>query len=329
NKKSKEILPYILKQNAVLEEIIFILYFIENITNEDPITNFIKLSKLLYTNNKILKNKENIQNILSEYNNLIKFLQLKLDINNMHNTSKDIKNKIKRKFKTVNDSVLHWLPSNINTSITFNEALIEVSYLPLWEIVFNIKVTTNSFRMPKQNLGIFNDGYYYEPLEPLYIGQILKYATFNENDIIYDLGCGAGFPSFCFATQKVKEVKGIDIQKEIIAKAQSNYKNIKNHPLIKSPITFILGDVGEEKIDISDGTVYFLFNPFLGKTFSSLLHQIEESLQHKNNPRRIRLIYLHPMCKKEIEQADWLKFINNPEEGPIYIWENDPAILGR
>ena len=71
--------------------------------------------------------------------------------------------------------------------------------------------------------------------------RLMRYHQFfldniSTTDKVLDLGCGAGFLAFVLA-QKAKEVVGIDITKENIAKARQKFKlpNLK----------FILGDILE------------------------------------------------------------------------------------
>jgi len=55
---------------------------------------------------------------------------------------------------------------------------------------------------------------------------LLKLLKIKKNDIVLDLGCGSGI-HMQLLSPKCKKIIGLDISKEMIAKAQSLLKNKK------------------------------------------------------------------------------------------------------
>ncbi len=103
-----------------------------------------------------------------------------------------------------------------------------------------------------------------------HIQNFLEELNLNENDVFYDLGSGYGRPVFYSAlTTDVKKAVGI----EIVPERVENCKKIKEDLKLDN-VEFRQGNVLDH--DFSDGTVFFLFNPFNEKTEKKIKEKLKE-----------------------------------------------------
>jgi len=75
------------------------------------------------------------------------------------------------------------------------------------------------------------------------------------------------------------------------------------------------------KFDPSEGTIFFMYNPFGLKTLNRVLDNIKKSLI--NNPRKIRIVYYAPpgiFFYTPMNAVNWL--IIDSEVGGAIIWKN-------
>jgi hypothetical protein len=72
--------------------------------------------------------------------------------------------------------------------------------------------------------------------------------------------------------------------------------------------------------DLSEGTVYFLFNPFGAATLAGVLENIKESLVI--NPRKIRILYINSAHVDLFLAQDWLEKDVDTNDPLDTIWRN-------
>lgn len=145
---------------------------------------------------------------------------------------------------------------------------------------------------------------------------LIDYLGLNQNDIFVDLGSGKGRVVFFVAIQRLKKVIGIEYDKKLVDIANENLKNLR---LNNTPIEIIHTDAANFKI--KDATVFFMFNPFGHKTIEKVIANIKESLI--NYPRKIRIIYYHPVYRFLFDSQEWLKLEEEMENGICLIWCNN------
>ncbi|MFC1483280.1 hypothetical protein ACFL56_03360 [Candidatus Margulisiibacteriota bacterium] len=234
-------------------------------------------------------------------------------------------NNLDYKYKIISNAIK-------NKKISFAKALLNNNDEHIFEKIFNIKIKVSPNIVFENRYGYHKDGYPYESSYPIFMGDILNNVEFNENDIIWDSGCGTGFALICFATKKVKHCKGIEIQYDIFRHGEANVNSIQDNPLFISPIEIIHGDVNDPQFDLSDGTKYYLYNPFGEKTFTNILNKIENSLKPGANPRHIEIIYtlpnglldIVPGCRNILDATPWMKLKKSFCGDLIEVWENKP-----
>jgi hypothetical protein len=99
---------------------------------------------------------------------------------------------------------------------------------------------------------------------------------------------------------RLRKVVGVELFEELCAVARHNASRLRGK---KTPIDIINADV--TKVDYSDGTAFYMWNPFGELTMRAFLKTLRESL--RKNPRTIRIGYLNPVCKQVMEGESWLE----------------------
>src|SRR6266540_3445903 len=89
------------------------------------------------------------------------------------------------------------------------------------------------------------------------IWQYLRPVRFQEDDVFYDVGCGAGRVLCLVACRQVRKCVGIELSELLCKLAAENACRLKH---CKSVIEIVQGDAA--LADYRAGTVYFFFNPF-------------------------------------------------------------------
>ncbi len=118
------------------------------------------------------------------------------------------------------------------------------------------------------------------------IRDFLKELHLTEEDTLYDLGCGYGRIPLYGAMTTPATFKGIEIISERVADANALKERFK-----LDNVLFQEGNVLEQ--DYSDGTVFFLFNPFEMST----LERVNEQLQKIAKTKKIRVVSVGPSTR--------------------------------
>ncbi|NOZ61323.1 MAG: class I SAM-dependent methyltransferase [Calditrichaeota bacterium] len=121
----------------------------------------------------------------------------------------------------------------------------------------------------------------------------------SSDDVFVDIGSGKGRILCLMAQLPFKKVIGIEIRPDLCEVARSNAERSRGK---KCPIEIVCGDASV--MDYSEGTYFFMFNPFGEKTMSDVLLSIKNSL--KSHPRQIRLIYYNAVHESLFEKSEWL-----------------------
>jgi SAM-dependent methyltransferase len=132
-----------------------------------------------------------------------------------------------------------------------------------------------------------NDSFWYESKSYYLNWLYLRPIRLGAEDIVYDIGCGAGRLLFVAALCGVKRCVGLELSQRLSELARTNASRLK---WPHAPIEIRQADASKE--DFSDGTVFLMCNPFGARTLGAVINQIQSSLEA--NPRQIRLIYIHP-----------------------------------
>jgi SAM-dependent methyltransferase len=124
--------------------------------------------------------------------------------------------------------------------------------------------------------------------------ELVERASFGPEPVFFDLGSGLGQTVMLVNILAGVMAKGIEIEPAYCEYARAC---AAAHGL--SDVEFIEGDVRNS--DLSTGTVFFLFTPFMG----SLLAKVMERLRALASTRVIQVISYGP-CSAEISRLAWL-----------------------
>ncbi len=163
--------------------------------------------------------------------------------------------------------------------------------------------------------GLNNDGIFYQAISYKKLRKLVEYLQLDENDIFIDIGAGKGRSIFFIAQYKLRKVIGIELMKELADIARWNLAHLKgNH----CPIEIVEDDAATA--DLSEGTIYFMNNPFGSLTMTNVLNNIRNSL--RTNPRKIRIIYFFSVHVDLFLEQDWLEKEGNLSYSTDTIWRN-------
>jgi predicted RNA methylase len=119
-------------------------------------------------------------------------------------------------------------------------------------------------------------------------GRLMRKLKPNRNDVLLDMGCGAG-RAICIAAQyPFSRVVGIEIDEGLCALAASNARRLRRCAVRPEVVR---ADVTTYRVP-DDVTVVFLYNPFRGAVLHAALTRVLESFDRA--PRRLRIVYANP-----------------------------------
>jgi hypothetical protein len=125
-------------------------------------------------------------------------------------------------------------------------------------------------------------------------------VKFKTHDIFYDLGSGLGLVVGLVHILTGVRCEGVEYQPSYFQYAQQLAKDFN-----LEGVTFINTDVQE--VDLSEGTIFYLFNPFGGDIFEAVMANL--SLLAEKKPLTV---CSYGSCTEQIAQLPWLA-IENPE----------------
>jgi len=141
---------------------------------------------------------------------------------------------------------------------------------------------------------------------------ILARLALKPDDVFVDIGCGKGRVVCRAARHRIKQVIGVDIDKNLCQQAEQNAARLKG---ANAPIRIV--NLPAQEFDYDDCTVFLLFNSFGAATLEQVLATIERSLAKQ--PRAIRFAYVNPFHERLMQQSTWLeeydRFARQPWSG--------------
>jgi len=135
----------------------------------------------------------------------------------------------------------------------------------------------------------------YEGTPYSYIRKFLAVIKPKKDDFIYDLGSGYGRVCLYSSLTSNAQVVGIELVPERVFAANEAKKrfDIRN-------VSFIQNNVLDQ--DFSDGTIFFLFNPFFRETLEKVSSRLEEIAAKKI----IRIATWGGASNDYLREQDWL-----------------------
>ena len=169
--------------------------------------------------------------------------------------------------------------------------------------------------------GKYEDSLEYVPSGYTAITAMLRHLPLTEDDVFVDFGCGKGRVIFAIATQRLRKVIGIEVDKTLADIARANLTNLIKVNVTRTPTEVLHSDA--TTFDPKDGTIFFMFNPFERKTLEDVLNNIKTSLI--SHPRDIRILYNNPKHGVVLDMQDWLVAEGEIDNSLVYVWRNRPV----
>jgi SAM-dependent methyltransferase len=178
-----------------------------------------------------------------------------------------------------------------------------------------LSIETSGYEVPRKSLTFFGDEFSYGAMDYAGIKKVIAFLQLSEDDIFVDIGCGKGRIILYAAIQKIKKVIGIEYEKNLVDIAR---KNVASCKALKTEIEVIQADAAT--FSITEGTVFFLNNPFGHKTLLKVLDNIRNSILIY--PRKVRIVYHGKPYQVLLDMASWLKAEGEISGTGFFIWHN-------
>lgn len=152
----------------------------------------------------------------------------------------------------------------------------------------------------QENRGKHQDAFDFETVAHSTIYQTIKRVKPRNEDIVFVLGCGKGRALCHFARCKVRKVIGVEISDQLCEIARQNSRSLRRP---HAPIEIISEDA--VTADLSEGTIFFMANPFGEITLREVLKNIE--ISHDFATTTVKIIYVVAKYFRVMEEFSWLE----------------------
>ncbi|HEY5371772.1 MAG TPA: class I SAM-dependent methyltransferase [Hanamia sp.] len=148
--------------------------------------------------------------------------------------------------------------------------------------------------MPELTTELQTEMVYYQKTPARIVFEMVEKVHFTSNDIFFDLGSGLGQAAILVNLLTGARAIGVEFEPAFSEYAQ-NCAGGLNIPVV----TFL--NVDAREADYSEGTVFFMFTPFIGK----MLQEVLELLKKESLLRKIKIITYGP-CTAMVASQSWL-----------------------
>jgi len=185
--------------------------------------------------------------------------------------------------------------------------------------VFELRYETDTLRtVDKEDLNPSSpnrfEAVYYAPTRGRAFKKLLEKFTVPRDSTFVDLGSGKGKVLMLAAQLGFRRIVGVDFSPELCRIAEQNVLKYGRRAPLRSEIKVVLSDVAEYAIQ-DDECVFFLANPFGPSVIQQLAKNMRASLDRV--PRRIWIIYRHPLHRNILEAGLELVALGHDAYGPI------------
>jgi hypothetical protein len=150
----------------------------------------------------------------------------------------------------------------------------------------------------------------YQPTPARHIFDLLGRTALTERDFLIDLGSGLGHVTLMASICTSASCTGIELEPCYVDCARKSARSLK-----LNDVRFIQGDA--RAADLSDGTVFYLYTPFIG----TILRDVLNSLRHEAVSREIRICTFGP-CTRVVAEEPWLSVIGALEADRIALFRS-------
>ena len=159
------------------------------------------------------------------------------------------------------------------------------------------------------NLHSAREMVFYQPTPVRHILRLLEVTVLSEADVFVDLGSGLGHVSLLVSMLAGVESLGIEVEAAYVASAQECAQRLH-----QSRVRFINGDA--RTADLSVGTVFYLYSPFIGSILMDVLHR----LRTESTMRPIRICTLGS-CTSTVAKESWLAAAGLPDPNQMTVFQ--------
>ena len=161
------------------------------------------------------------------------------------------------------------------------------------------------------------DNNVYQAADYRNLRRLVRLLQPNEEDVFYDIGCGEGRVVCVFGRIRLRLVVGIEVDSSLCDQARKNAEGLRGR---RADIQIRCQDAA--RAELSDGTIYFVYNSFGKATMVEVLDKIHSSLAP--SPRRLRIVYYNAVLEELFKECSWLvliKQIRTFTGRPINVYE--------
>lgn len=193
------------------------------------------------------------------------------------------------------------------------DVIVDHSYDKRLGIETSLEPKEGSFR---QDMSCNKDMCFYGPTPYRALKLIFSHVRIGPEDIFMDIGCGKGRVVFFASVYTVaQKAIGMEVSDSLVITARDNQRKcIGSH----AKIEIIQADAA--RADMSEGTVFFLFNPFGYRTTMEVIKHLRES--YFSRPRAMRIIYHCPAYRFLLDDEKWLEVEKELDNGVFVIWRS-------
>jgi hypothetical protein len=151
---------------------------------------------------------------------------------------------------------------------------------------------------------------FYQPTPARHIFSLIGVAALTASDVLVDLGSGLGHVPLLVSACTPASSVGIELEASYVERARECAQRLN-----LNKVTFLQQDAREA--DLSTGTVFYLYTPFVG----SILSDVLKRLRREGATRRIRICTYGP-CTAGVAEELWLEAAEAPEMNRIAIFRS-------
>ena len=148
---------------------------------------------------------------------------------------------------------------------------------------------------------VSNDSLYYSPGIDYALMDVINNFCFDENDAVFDFGCGKGGALLLFERGGIKKLGGVEYDSELYSIACKNFDQVG----LEKKFLYH-EDAASLTTELDEFNYFFIYNSFQGELFRKMMHNLEES--YKRKKRKITFIYSGPYCHHEVVKNNIFKF---------------------
>lgn len=150
--------------------------------------------------------------------------------------------------------------------------------------LYDLKYTRNYMGIPLNNENKISGFTNTTSTEYFILEKLFSKVDINDDDVIVDVGCGKGRVLAWLANKVQNKIIGVEVDIDV---AQQTRKKMYRYKQVE----ILIGNIVEEAFP-SEGTIFYLFNPFNESILTKFVKKIEDNFSRgKSQNKRIIIIY--------------------------------------